>query len=63
MHCCDCILAAHTDELLHILEVSTSSHPAPFEGSPLMMLGQENKTKHLNVCLVQHRLEEGSEVV
>jgi hypothetical protein len=29
----------------------------------LMMLGQENQTKHLNVCLVQHRLEEGSEVV
>jgi hypothetical protein len=29
----------------------------------LIMLGQENQTKHLNVCLVQHRLEEGSEVV
>jgi hypothetical protein len=29
----------------------------------LMMLGQENKTKHLNVCLAQHRLEEESEVV
>ena len=29
----------------------------------LMMLGQENQTKHLNVCLVQHRLEEGSKVV
>jgi hypothetical protein len=29
----------------------------------LMMLGQENQTKHLNVCLVQHRLEEGSGVV
>jgi hypothetical protein len=29
----------------------------------VMILGQENKTKHLNVCLVQHRLEEGSEVV
>jgi hypothetical protein len=31
--------------------------------SLLLMLSQENKTKHLNVCLVQHRLEEGSEVV
>jgi hypothetical protein len=30
---------------------------------PMMMLGQENQTKHLNVCLVQHGLEEGSEVV
>jgi hypothetical protein len=30
---------------------------------PMMMLSQENKTKHLNVCFVQHRLEEGSEVV
>jgi hypothetical protein len=29
----------------------------------LMMLSQENKTKYLNVCLIQHRLEEGSEVV
>jgi hypothetical protein len=29
----------------------------------VMMLSQENQTKHLNVCLVQHRLEEGSEMV
>jgi hypothetical protein len=34
-----------------------------FDGRAVMMLGQENQTKHLNVSLVQHRLEEGSEVV
>jgi hypothetical protein len=29
----------------------------------LMMLSQENKTKHLNVHSVQHRLEEGCKMV
>jgi hypothetical protein len=40
-----------------------SSAPSHANTRALMMLGQDNQTKHLNVCLVQHRLEEGSEVV
>jgi hypothetical protein len=49
-------------QVYFVVPIPVPANTVPPAGT-VMMLGQDNQTKHLNVCLVQHRLEEGSEVV